>query len=197
MTRLAILASGGGSNAAAILRYFEGHPEIEIILIACNRKEAGVYQVADNHNIESIYLSQDRFQNGDGFLPEFMARGVDGLILAGFLWKVPTTLIQAYPDRILNIHPALLPKFGGKGMYGINVHRAVLTAGEKESGITIHRVDEHYDNGDPVFQAHCPVEPTDTPESLAQRVLQLEHTHYPPTIQNYFTKLPNFPNSPN
>lgn len=186
MIRLAILASGGGSNADAILRYFESHSGIQMALIGCNRKEAGVYQVADNHNVESIHLSQDRFKNGDGFLPEFQARKIDGLILAGFLWKVPNCLIEAYPGRILNIHPALLPKFGGQGMYGIHVHRAVLAAGEKESGITIHRVDEHYDHGDHVLQARCPVEPTDTPESLAKRVLELEHTHYPPTIENYF-----------
>lgn len=188
MIQLAILASGGGSNADAILRHFTGHPQIRITLIACNRKEAGVYQVADNHNIESIHLSHERFKNGDGFLPEFEAKGIDGLILAGFLWKIPSNLIQAYPNRILNIHPALLPKFGGQGMYGIHVHRSVLAAGEKESGITIHRVDEHYDHGDHVFQATCPVEPTDTPESLAKRVLQLEHQHYPSTIENYFTE---------
>ncbi len=191
MIQLAILASGGGSNAAAILQYFKDHPRIQIVLIACNRKEAGVYQVADNHNVESIYMSQERFKSGDGYLPEFQARKIDGLILAGFLWKIPGSLIEAYPNRILNIHPALLPKFGGKGMYGIHVHRAVLAAGEKQSGITIHRVDEHYDNGDHVFQVSCPVEPSDTPESLAKRVLQLEHTHYPSVIENYFTKLPN------
>lgn len=188
MTRLAILASGGGSNADAILRYFEGHAQIKIVLIGCNRKEAGVYQIAENHTVESICLSQERFKNGDGYLPEFKSRGVNGIILAGFLWKVPTSLIDAYPHRILNIHPALLPKFGGQGMYGINVHRAVLAAGERETGITIHRVDEHYDHGDQVFQATCPVEPTDTPETLAKRVLQLEHQHYPPTIENYFTE---------
>lgn len=191
MIRLAILASGGGSNAAAILQYFKDHPRIKIALIASNRKEVGVYQVAENHNVESIYLPQERFKNGDGCLPEFQARTIDGLILAGFLWKVPAALIDAYPGRILNIHPALLPKFGGQGMYGINVHRAVLAARETESGITIHRVDEHYDHGDHVFQCSCPVEPTDTPESLAKRVLQLEHQHYPSTIENYFTKLTN------
>ncbi|MFM7671284.1 MAG: phosphoribosylglycinamide formyltransferase [Bacteroidota bacterium] len=186
MIRLAILASGGGSNADAILRFFAGHPRIQIILIACNRKETGVYQIADNHCVGSIYLSRDRFQNGDGYLTAFQERGIDGLILAGFLWKIPPSLIHAYHNRILNIHPALLPKFGGQGMYGIHVHRAVLAAGEKESGITIHRVDEQYDNGDHVFQATCPVEPTDTPETLAKRVLQLEHQHYPQIINNYF-----------
>lgn len=191
MIRLAILASGGGSNADAILRYFAGHPRIRIDLIACNRKEAGVYQVAENHCIKSIYLSRERFQEGDGYLPEFQSRDIDGLILAGFLWKIPGSLIEAYPNRILNIHPALLPGFGGKGMYGIHVHRAVLAAGEKRSGITIHRVDEHYDNGDHVFQTSCAVEPNDTPETLAKRVLQLEHLHYPPTIENYFTQLTN------
>lgn len=190
MIRLAILASGGGSNADAILRYFTGHPIVQIALVACNKKEAGVYQVAENHNVKSIYLSRTRFLEGDGYLPEFRSRQLDGLILAGFLWKVPETLIQGFPNRILNIHPALLPKFGGQGMYGIHVHRAVLAAGEKESGITIHRVDEQYDNGDHVFQTKCPVEPTDTPETLAKRVLQLEHTHYPPIIENYFNQLP-------
>ncbi len=189
MTRLAILASGSGSNADAILRHFSGHPSIQITLIACNRKEAGVYQVAENHKVESICLSRERFFQGDAYLPEFQNRGVSGLILAGFLWKVPAALIQAFPDRILNIHPALLPKHGGAGMYGIHVHRAVLVAKESESGITIHKVDEQYDNGDHIFQAHCPVEPNDTPETLAKRVLQLEHTHYPRIIENYFNQL--------
>lgn len=191
MIRLAIFASGGGSNAEAILRYFQDHPQIRITLIACNRQEAGVYQVAENHGIESIRLERDRFQRGDAYLPELRSRQIDGLILAGFLWKVPTPLIQAYPDRILNIHPALLPKFGGQGMYGLHVHAAVLAAQETESGITIHRVDEHYDHGDHLFQAHCPVRPDDNPESLAKRVLALEHLHYPPTIENYFTKTLN------
>jgi phosphoribosylglycinamide formyltransferase-1 len=188
MTRLAILASGGGSNADAILRYFGGHSNIEIALIACNKKAAGVYQVAENHSIESIYLSRERFSEGDGYLPEFQQRNIDGLILAGFLWKVPDTLIKAYPNRILNIHPALLPKFGGQGMYGIHVHRAVLAAQESESGITIHRVDEQYDNGDHVFQAACPVEANDTPETLGKRVLTLEHNYYPPVIEKYFNE---------
>lgn len=187
MTRLAILASGSGSNADAILRYFTGHPQIQIVLIACSREKAGVYQVADNHNIESIYLSRERFQTDDSYLPEFRARGVNGLILAGFLWKVPATLIEAYAGRILNIHPALLPKYGGQGMYGLHVHRAVLAAKESESGITIHRVDEHYDHGDTVLQVRCPIEPGDTPETLAHRIHQLEHLHYPPAIENHFT----------
>lgn len=189
MIRLAILASGGGSNAAAILAYFKGHPQIQITLIACNRKEAGVYQVAENHNVASIWLDRERFQNGDAYLPEFQARKIDGLILAGFLWKIPTTLVQAFPDRILNIHPALLPKFGGQGMYGIHVHAAVLLAQETQSGITIHRVDEHYDHGDHLLQVLCPIHPTDTPETLAKRVLTLEHLHYPATIEEYFSKL--------
>ncbi len=191
MIRLAILASGEGSNANAILRYFSGHPQIQIVLIACNRQAAGVYQIAENHLVESIHLSRERFQQGDGYLPVFREKQVAGLILAGFLWKLPPTLIQAYPNQILNIHPALLPKFGGQGMYGIRVHEAVLAARETESGITIHRVDEHYDNGDVVFQAHCPVDPHDTLETLAQRVLQLEHQHYPPTIENYFSQQTN------
>lgn len=192
MISLAILASGGGSNAAAILRHFQGHPSIQITLIACNRKEAGVYQVAENHKVESIQIERERFLHGDAYLPEFESRQIRGLILAGFLWKVPEPLIQAYPDRILNIHPALLPKFGGQGMYGIRVHAAVVAAGETESGITIHRVDEHYDNGDHLLQVHCPVHPDDTPESLAQRVLALEHAYYPDTIENYFTTTLNF-----
>lgn len=186
MIRLAILASGGGSNAEAILRYFQGHHKIQIALIVCNRKEAGVYQVAENHRVESIRIERERFLNGDAYLPEFQSRQIHGLILAGFLWKVPDPLIQAYSDRILNIHPALLPKYGGQGMYGIHVHAAVLAARETESGITIHRVDEHYDNGDHLFQAHCPVLSDDSPESLAKRVLALEHQHYPPTIEKYF-----------
>ena len=128
-------------------------------------------------------IEKERFFKGDAYLPEFQNRKVDLIILAGFLWKVPQKLIDAYPRRIVNIHPALLPKYGGKGMYGQYVHEAILNAGEMESGITIHFVDEHYDNGDIIFQTACPVLDSDTSETLAQRIHQLEHLHYPLVIE--------------
>ncbi|MGZ3951589.1 MAG: formyltransferase family protein, partial [Flavisolibacter sp.] len=134
-------------------------------------------------------IEKERFFKGDGYLPELRSFKTDLIILAGFLWKIPQVLIDAYPKRIINIHPALLPKYGGKGMYGQYVHEAILNAGEIESGITIHYVDEHYDNGDIVFQTACPVLESDSSETLAARIHQLEHLHYPLVIEELLRKL--------
>jgi phosphoribosylglycinamide formyltransferase-1 len=183
MTRIAIFASGAGSNAAKIIEHFKTSETAGIALVVCNNPAAGVLSIAEKANIPTLLIERQRFFKGDGFLPVLKAHRIDFIVLAGFLWKIPLTLIQAFPESIINIHPALLPSYGGKGMYGMNVHAAVLTAGDKESGITIHYVDEHYDNGDIIFQERCTIEPGDTPETLAEKIHKLEHQHFPRVIE--------------
>jgi formyltetrahydrofolate-dependent phosphoribosylglycinamide formyltransferase len=180
---LAVFASGAGSNAQKIINHFRQHPIIRVGLIVCNNPGAGVLGIASRESIPGLLIDKEKFFRGDAYLPELRQRGIDFIVLAGFLWKLPNSLVAAFRHRIVNIHPALLPKFGGKGMYGNNVHTAVLAAGEKESGITIHYVDEVYDHGDIILQVKCPVLSGDTPEALAQRIHALEHEHYPPTIE--------------
>ena len=180
---LTIFASGAGSNAAQIIRYFGDSSSIRVALIVCNKPGAGVMAIAEKEGIPVLLIEKERFFRGDGYLPELQKVRTELIVLAGFLWKIPQALIDAYPRRIINIHPALLPKYGGKGMYGTYVHQSVLNAGEVESGISIHYVDEKYDNGDIIFQTACPVLPGDTPDKLAQRIHQLEHLHYPRVIE--------------
>lgn len=181
--RIAIFASGAGSNAQKIIDSFRGHSNIKIALIVCNKPGAGVLAIADKENIPALLIEKKTFFHGGAYLDEMRKLKIDFIVLAGFLWKVPDELINAYPRKIVNIHPALLPKYGGKGMYGQHVHEAVIAAGEKESGITIHYVDGHYDNGDIIFQATCPVLENDDASSLANRIHQLEHAHYPKVIE--------------
>lgn len=183
MKRIAIFASGSGSNAQKILEHFEASKKIEITLIVCNKAEAGVVAVAEQKNIPVLIIERERFFRGDSYIPEFSKQQIDFIVLAGFLWKIPAALIQAYPSHIINIHPALLPGYGGKGMYGQKVHQAVIDNKEKESGITIHYVDEQYDHGSTIFQATCPVLKDDTSSSLALRIQLLEHEHYPKVIE--------------
>nr|MBA4168698.1 phosphoribosylglycinamide formyltransferase [Chitinophagaceae bacterium] len=152
-------------------------------LIASNNQAAGVLDIATQAGIPTLMIKKEEFFNGGGYVPELKKYGIGFIVLAGFLWKIPSVLINAYPNSIVNIHPALLPAFGGKGMYGMNVHRAVLEAGESQSGITIHFVDGHYDNGDIIFQERCDILPGDTPESLAQKIHKLEHAHFPPIVE--------------
>lgn len=180
---LAVFASGAGSNAQKLITHFKASAAGRVTLIVCNKKNAGVLAIAEKEGIDTLLIEKERFATGDAYLPELKRRNIDFIVLAGFLWKMPPALVQGYPRRIVNIHPALLPKFGGKGMYGQYVHEAVLQAGEVESGITIHYVDEHYDNGDTIFQTACPILPGDTPESIAQRIHQLEHLHYPRVVE--------------
>ncbi|HXB33194.1 MAG TPA: phosphoribosylglycinamide formyltransferase [Puia sp.] len=183
MNRLAIFSSGAGSNADRIIRYFQGHASISVQLIVCNNPHAGVLNIASAAGIPILLIEKEEFFRGSAYVPELQARGIDFIVLAGFLWKIPAKLIQAYRHRIVNIHPALLPKYGGKGMYGHHVHEAVIAAGEKESGISIHYVDELYDHGQVIFHAKVSVEPEDTPETLARKVQSLEHTHFPRVIE--------------
>lgn len=182
-SRIAIFASGAGSNAQKIIDHFRNHTNIRVSLIVCNNPKAGVLQIAAKENIPSLLIDKKTFLAEDIYIKELQDERIDLIVLAGFLWKVPVALIKAFPEKIINIHPALLPKFGGKGMYGNAVHHAVIAAGEKESGITIHYVDELYDHGKIIFQAKCPVLPADTAQSLAQRIHMLEHEHYPKTIE--------------
>ena len=176
--RLAILASGTGTNAEKIIDRFPG----QVLLVASNKPEAGVLAIAERAGIPTLIIDRDRFRKGDAYVPVLQALEIDWVILAGFLWKIPVPLIRAFPNRIVNIHPALLPKYGGKGMYGPYVHEAVLAAGESESGITIHYVDEQYDHGKIILQERIGISPGETPDSLAKKIQALEHKHYPLVI---------------
>jgi len=183
MKRIAIFASGTGSNAQKILSHFKTSNKIEVALIVSNKTNAGVLNFAKEYSTPTLIIEREKFLKGDGYVPELQAAGIDWIILAGFLWKIPPILINQWGKRIINIHPALLPKYGGKGMYGEAVHRAVLAANEKESGITIHYVDEQYDHGATIFQATCSVLSTDLVENLAEKIHALEHLHYPVVIE--------------
>lgn len=185
---ITIFASGTGTNARQIIRYFKNSELARVGLVVCNKPQAGVIGIAEEEGIPVLMIEKERFFRGDGHLPDLQAAHTDLVVLAGFLWKVPETLIKSFPRRIINIHPALLPKFGGRGMYGQYVHEAVLNAGEIESGITIHYVDEHYDSGDIIFQTGCPVLENDTHESLAHRIHELEHLWYPKVIAGILNK---------
>ncbi len=208
LVRIAIFASGAGSNAEKImtsspssrsngtglLQKEKGEAENEakigweISLIVCNKPGAGVLKIAADNGIPVLLIEKERFFNGDNYLPQLQQYQIDFIVLAGFLWKIPVPLIQAYPKKIINIHPALLPKYGGKGMYGNKVHEAVIAAGDAESGISIHYVDELYDHGEIIFQSTCPVTGNDTHVTLAQKIHLLEHAHYPAVIDDLLQK---------
>lgn len=186
--RIAIFASGSGSNAEKIADYFRGNPEISIELILCNNPNAGVIERAKRLGIALQLFDREQFRNG-WVLNLLQEKQIDWVILAGFLWLIPKAIVAAFPNKIVNLHPALLPKFGGKGMYGHFVHEAVVAAGETESGITIHFVNEHYDEGNVIFQAAFSVEPTDTPEDIARKGQILEHAHFPRVIEGLISPL--------
>ncbi len=181
VTRIAIFASGAGSNAQKIIGAFRNSTSVNTALVVCNNPAAGVLSMAAKEKIPSLLIEKKRFEEG-AYLAELQQYQIDFIVLAGFLWKVPGALISQYPNKIINIHPALLPQYGGKGMYGNKVHQAVIDAKEKESGITIHYVDEIYDHGNIIFQATCAVEENETAGSLAQKIHLLEHQHYPAVI---------------
>lgn len=183
MKRIAIFASGAGTNAAKIMERFTNHPGIAVALIVSNKKDAGVLNIAGKNDIETLIIDKNSFNDPKYCLSTLKHRGIDWIILAGFLWKIPSFFVEAYPLHIINIHPALLPKYGGKGMYGMHVHEAVVAAKEKETGITIHYVNEHYDEGAIIFQAKCEVLSTDSPAQVADKVHQLEHRYFPEVIE--------------
>lgn len=183
MKKVLLFASGGGSNVKAILRYFQDRPEISFPLIITNNRHAGVIGIAQDNKIDVMLVDKDLF-NEEVFIDTFEYFKPDLLVLAGFLWKIPGYMVKAFPNKIINIHPALLPKFGGKGMYGHHVHEAVVVRGESVSGITIHFVNEHYDEGTVLLQKEVALESTDTPEIVAAKVLSLEHTWYARVIDS-------------
>ncbi|MES1216127.1 MAG: phosphoribosylglycinamide formyltransferase [Bacteroidota bacterium] len=187
-TNIAIFASGAGTNAQKIIDSFRAHTSIKVSLIVCNKPGAGVLKIAEKENIPSLLIEKDKFFSGDAYVDELKQHHIDFIVLAGFLWKIPSALIKAFPQAIINIHPALLPAYGGKGMYGHKVHEAVIAAQEKESGITVHYVDEIYDHGKIIFQARCPVLINDTPVTLAQKIHELEHEHFPNVIEGLLVK---------
>jgi len=179
---VAIFASGAGSNAKKIIEYFENNKRIKISLIVCNVPTAGVLNIAKEKGIPTLLINKTEFAS-NGYVESLRNADIHFIVLAGFLWKVPAVLVHAFPKGIINIHPALLPNYGGKGMYGERVHEAVITAGETESGITIHWVNEHYDEGAIIFQAKCTIQSGDTPDDLANKIHALEHAHFAPTIE--------------
>ena len=181
--RIAIFASGSGSNAENIVHYFSGSSEFQFPLIISNQTNAYIHKRAETLKIPSFTFTKEQFFDAKPVLELLTEYNIDAIVLAGFLLKIPTLLIQHFPDKIINIHPALLPKFGGKGMYGARVHQAVKEAGEPETGITIHYVNENYDNGNIIFQARCPISATDTAEMIAAKVHLLEHEYYPQVIE--------------
>jgi phosphoribosylglycinamide formyltransferase-1 len=183
MKLISILASGTGTNAENIIRYFSNDRTAKVTLVLSNRSQAEVLARAAALGVDTFFFDRSQFYDSCEVLTMLQKRGTDLLVLAGFLWLIPANIIEAYRGRIINIHPALLPRFGGSGMYGDRVHRAVLDAGCKESGITIHHVNEQYDAGDIIFQATCPVLPGDDVHSLASRVHALEYEHYPAVIK--------------
>lgn len=189
MKRIAIFASGKGSNADSLCAHLVNHASIKVELILSDRKEAGVFGVAEKHDVQAIYLNKELLTHPDQVVVLLKEHHIDVLVLAGYLKLVPKEWIAAYPRKVFNLHPALLPKFGGKGMYGMHVHRAVAAAGEKETGITIHEVNEHYDEGKIIFQARTAVEPTDSPERIAEKIAALEKEFFAKVIVGEVQKL--------
>lgn len=181
--KIGIFASGSGTNAENIIRYFSEKPSFQVTLIVSNKEDAYVLERARKFDIPAIVCSKMDFLSTNKVVDILRGYKIDFIILAGFLLRIPENIIHIYPNRIVNIHPALLPKYGGKGMYGDHVHEAVVKAGEHESGITIHYINERYDEGNIVFQAACPVLPTDSPEDVAKKVHALEYEHFPRVIE--------------
>ena len=189
MKRIAIFASGSGSNAQRIMEHFKRNKEMEVALVLCNKPDAYVLQRADNFEVPTHVFTKDEMLHTNSIDNLLKNLEIDIIVLAGFMWLLPDRFIQNYPKRIVNIHPALLPKFGGEGMFGKKVHTAVLQSKEIETGITIHYVNEHFDEGEIIYQSKCPIEKTDNAEKLAYKVHQLEHIHYPKIIEDLLKKL--------
>lgn len=185
--RIAIFVSGSGSNAEAVLNYFQKHPNISVVLLLSNNPQALALERAKKFDVPSKVFDRNQFQQ-ENVLQWLTENHVTHIVLAGFLWMIPRNLTEAFPNKIINIHPSLLPKFGGKGMYGMKVHEAVKNAGETETGMTIHLVNEKYDDGEILKQVRCKVSPADRPNDISENVLRLEHFHYPRVIEAWIQK---------
>jgi phosphoribosylglycinamide formyltransferase-1 len=183
MKKIAIFASGSGTNAENIVRYFEHSTTVKVAVVLSNNRNAGVHERVNRLGVPSLVFTRDEFTEASAVLDKLAAYEVEWIVLAGIMNKISERLLNAFPQKIINIHPALLPKYGGKGMYGMHVHQAVVAAGETESGITIHYINEYYDEGAIIFQAACPLPPGATPEEVATRIHALEHAHYPRVIE--------------
>jgi phosphoribosylglycinamide formyltransferase-1 len=190
MKNIAIFASGSGTNAENIIKYFSTRNTAKVSLVMSNNRNALVLTRAESLGITAIFFDRSDFYDSGFVLSRLISEKIDFIVLAGFLWLVPENILEKYNGRIINIHPALLPDYGGKGMYGDVVHRAVVSNREKESGITIHYVDKHYDKGGIIFQQRCTVDPSDTPESLAQKIHALEYACFPEVIEKVIMTLP-------
>lgn len=189
MKKIAIFASGEGSNAQQLIDHFNNSKKARVALVVSNNPNAFVLERAKKAGIPALIIDKHSFINTTEVVDKLQSLKIDLIVLAGFLWLIPPALIKAFPNRIVNIHPALLPKFGGKGMYGMNVHRAVCQAGEKETGITVHYVNEHYDSGEIILQERCMLEPGDAPEAVSAKVRRLEHEHFPRAVERVIDSL--------
>lgn len=189
MKRIAVFASGNGSNAQHLTEYFLKSDSARVVAIYCNNPKAFVIKRADALNVPLVLFDREKFYAQETILKDLQSRKIDLIVLAGFLWLMPGNILKAYHRRILNIHPALLPKYGGKGMYGSVVHESVIENSEKESGITVHLIDEMYDKGEILYQATCHISLEDTPETLAEKVHKLEYEHYPKVVEEYLNHL--------
>ena len=189
MKKIAIFASGNGSNAERITQYFSEKKIADVCLILTNNQNAGVLERAKKLNVPAVVFNRNDFSNTNKINDLLVANKIDLVVLAGFLWLVPLNILQTFHNQIVNIHPALLPKYGGKGMYGAHVHEAIIEAGDKQSGITIHYVNEKYDEGQVIFQATVDIESTDTPDRLASKIHELEYAHFPVVIEKVIQKI--------
>lgn len=188
MKKIAIFASGSGTNAQKIMEHFSESDQVEVAMVLVNKSNAGVIERAQNFNVPITVFNKQQFSQSDEIVTLLKQNEIDLVVLAGFLWLIPQNMVNSYPNKIVNIHPALLPKYGGKGMYGSKVHEAVILAKEVESGITIHYVNEKYDEGAIIAQFHCEVTPEDTSETLAQRIHSLEHAYFPEVIEHILSE---------
>ena len=189
MSNIAIFASGSGTNAEKLILYFRTNPFGRVSLVLSNLADAKVIRRAQSYNIETVVFNRAQFYSSGEVLSILREKGIDFIVLAGFLWLVPGELLEAFEGKLINIHPALLPKYGGKGMYGSRVHESVIASGEKESGITIHYVNQIYDKGNIIFQAKCVVDPDETPDTLAEKIHGLEYEHFPRVVERLLKEL--------
>ena len=187
--KIAILASGGGSNARKIIEHFKNSDAASIVLLAANKRDCGALTIANESGINTVVIKKENFRDSDTFRNKLIDLEIDLIVLAGFLWLIPSNIVESFNGKIVNVHPSLLPKYGGKGMYGMNVHRAVKEAHETISGMTIHFVNENYDEGNIIFQASVELDLMDTAEDIAAKVLKLEHHHYPVIIEQVILNL--------